>query len=412
MLKNDRSWTRSGAFLIAVFLLAFGADTVALGASRHPGPSVWADIKFDLDKGVMLLVVEGAAGPLATNLDCDILLIGPLAAADEQRARAHILREFTDGYEIQIDGARVLPELSDLRIQDGVEEEKSFKSAVITLAYPCPALPRSISVTWERFEGEGIEFIPIVIHLPDAIPDLFSVWPDDPRYIWHAEDVRPRERRVVTDLRTDSGGRIPVPVPSVMFVFGGLVLLLVGRTESLRRVMIPIALGMFVGAGLARDRGQVDVRVPWKTKVPLPSPPQALAIFQALHTNIYAAFDAKTEDGIYDLLAASVDLEILDDLYGEVYESLILREQGGAICEIEQVEKVDGTVSEASYTAAEEATFTVDWRWNVYGIVSHYGHIHRRMNQYEADYTVRHDGIGWKISTVTVRKHERVEEFE
>ena len=52
--------------------------------------------------------------------------------------------------------------------------------------------------------------------------------------------------------------------------------------------------------------------------------------------NIYGAFDAASEDEIYDLLATSVDTALLDELYGEIYESLILRSEGGAVCRIEE----------------------------------------------------------------------------
>lgn len=402
--------------LLVVLLSATASPALARVASaatsRHPGPSVWADIKFDLDAGEMLLVVEGAADPLTTNLAYDELLLGPVDAEARARAEHHIARQFRDGFEMLVDGEHRIPTLKELFLQDGIPEEANFKSARITLAYPCRELPRSIALTWERFEGEGIEFIPVVVHVPDLVPDMFSLWPDEPQHIWHSEDVRPRQRRELTVPEVARSGRVSLPFPSVLFALAGTIVALVGWGTSLRRLLAPVGLGMIVAATLVLDRGQVEVTVPWATKVALPSPEQATQIFEALQGSVYSAFDAKTEDQIYDRLAVSVDASILDDLYGDVYESLILREQGGAICEIEQVEKIAGEVSAASYTENDQPEFHVDWEWNVFGIVSHFGHIHRRMNHYVADYVVRHDGASWKIRGVTIREHERVEDFE
>ena len=42
--------------------------------------------------------------------------------------------------------------------------------------------------------------------------------------------------------------------------------------------------------------------------------------------------------------------------------------------------------------------------------VAHWGHIHRRLNEYRAVYSVQHDGRSWKIAGVDVREHSRVEE--
>jgi hypothetical protein len=139
-----------------------------------------------------------------------------------------------------------------------------------------------------------------------------------------------------------------------------------------------------------------------------PSPEEARAIFETLHRGIYDAFSAETEDEIYDRLAVSVDRSLLDDLYGEIYESLILREQGGAVCSIESVEVLDGEVHLPTDPDAPPG-FQVDWTWQVNGVVSHWGHLHHRRNEYEALYTVGHDGTAWRITGVDVLEHRRID---
>ena len=45
-----------------------------------------------------------------------------------------------------------------------------------------------------------------------------------------------------------------------------------------------------------------------------------------------------------DLLAVSVDAALLDELYADIYESLVMRDQGGAVCRVREVEKLGGHV--------------------------------------------------------------------
>src|SRR5690606_15942160 len=118
----------------------------------------------------------------------------------------------------------------------------------------------------------------------------------------------------------------------------------------------------------------------------VPSEGEALELFATLHRNVYEAFEGRTEQEIYDLLAVSVAPWLLDELYGEIYESLLMRREGGAVCEIE---KLDVRQREARLDEGIEPwdrvderfedapAFTVLWEWDVHGVVSHWGHVHR-----------------------------------
>ena len=142
----------------------------------------------------------------------------------------------------------------------------------------------------------------------------------------------------------------------------------------------------------------------------MPSVEEAGFIFESLHRNIYRAFDYTTEDDIYETLARSVRGELLDEVYGEVYESLILRDQGGAVC------KIQGTrilTSEVELPEEDDATsFHVTCSWQVRGKVGHWGHTHVRVNEYRARYTVSGDGERWKISAVETLDQRRLPEEE
>jgi hypothetical protein len=186
------------------------------------------------------------------------------------------------------------------------------------------------------------------------------------------------------------------------------------RTDPPARVPI-VSLGLFLaaaaGAVLLRRRkalsmafllaGAVSAAFAWPTG----PPPNARLVFETLHKNLYRAFGAGTEDEIYDVLARSVDEDLLQEIYLDIYESLILREQGGVITEVEKVEVVGGDI----LPGGSATEFGVAWTWRVHCSISHWGHVHRRINVYAADYTVCHDGSAWKIAAVAVREYERVD---
>ena len=90
---------------------------------------------------------------------------------------------------------------------------------------------------------------------------------------------------------------------------------------------------------------------------------------------MYDAFSARSESEVYDILAVTVDAEILDELYAEVYESLILRDEGGAVSKVEGIDVLERDVA---LDADGAPAFDVDWSWRVHGLVSHWGHLHRR----------------------------------
>ena len=132
----------------------------------------------------------------------------------------------------------------------------------------------------------------------------------------------------------------------------------------------------------------------------------ALRLFQALHSNIYRAFDYLDEEAIYQTLSQSVEGPLLDEVYQEIYRSLALQEEGGAICHVQRVD-----VEELRFLperAAGPESFRVRCRWGVTGTIAHWGHVHRRLNRYEALYTVARRGEFWKLVSCQVLEHDRV----
>lgn len=400
-----------GALVFGLSSLGSRAAAAVLATSRtnHPGASVWGEMTIEPTK--LLFRIEGAADPFRTNLKLPFLPIGPLEEDQVAANRAAIERFIHEDLRVVFDGVEIEPTLTFVYVQDGKPEEMSWRSTRIDLEYPYATEPQKITLIWPSFEGEGVTYVPVVIKRgAKGIPRQFQVLPEEPEYTWHADSVRPR---IAGEMKKFNAPKktIDLPVISLAALALAAASLIFSRKldGALWKTMF---VGSVVAAVLLKPYGVVPVRSSFLRAAPLPAESQARAIFATLNANVYRAFEAESESAIYDTLADSAAGELLDDLYGQIYESLILREQGGPICSVESVEDLGGSIDLTTHVDSDPPQFGVDWHWRVLGAVSHYGHIHRRMNEYKADFVVRHDGETWKIAVVKVKHHERIDDFE
>jgi hypothetical protein len=126
-------------------------------------------------------------------------------------------------------------------------------------------------------------------------------------------------------------------------------------------------------------------------------------IAATLLKNIYRAFDYRDEKAIYDALARSVQGDLLADTYLKIHAGLLMQEQGGAVSRVENVELLDTSIVDA-----QPASYNAQVKWRVTGTVEHWGHIHTRVNAYEALLRIGRGEGAWKITGMEVGKQERV----
>ena len=130
---------------------------------------------------------------------------------------------------------------------------------------------------------------------------------------------------------------------------------------------------------------------------------RAHTVVASLLHNIYRAFDFRAEGQIYDVLARSVEGELLETLYLETRRSLELQSQGGARAKVKEVELV-----EIEAESAAGGAFTARATWHVGGSVGHWGHLHQRRNRYRAELRVLPKDGAWKLVRMKVLEEERL----
>ena len=221
----------------------------------------------------------------------------------------------------------------------------------------------------------------------------------EPQFIWHREAEEGRGRFAeVPAIHQQQKPRRPWGAGAAALL---ALLCAIKGPPALRRPLFgPLAVGF--GALVALQLSTESVQ--------LPTEAEAIAVFEPLHENIYRAFDYTDESAVYDALEQSVDGELLAGLYDEVYRSLVLQEEGGAVSKVTAVRHVAMDMEEIGFVGPEErAGFSLQCEWQVDGAVYHWGHAHTRTNEYIARYTVHAAEEGWRIVASVPIEQRRVD---
>ena len=331
-----------------------------------------------------------------------------------------------------VPGIEVPPAAEGTDGEKGPEEEKKDDRieiaggrVLVTAVYAAKDRPRTVSMVWELFPGPRSPSAGKMYAGLAAFEDwqeiVFSQ--QEPEYVWHALE-RPSERPLAAAEAPPEDVKVRVPVVTLAMLLAAGVFLVIARARKLgMRTRAVVAGALAVLAVALVGVGGAEVTLPWKSTIRRPDDSKALEMFAALHANIYDAFEYKTESDIYDVLAQSVDGPLLDAIYNEIYQGLILRDQGGAVCKIESVKMLESKlVAPEDSPARHEAAFGVECRWRVRGAVHHWGHTHTRVNEFVAAYTVEPRSVGspggspttrpraasWKITASQVLDEKRV----
>lgn len=278
-------------------------------------------------------------------------------------------------------------------------EELAAASATLGVIFVAPArgYPREVALEWTRFR-------PPLMRLAASV----------------ADEAGPRPAMLGPEsniLRWENAGRyaatpplLPVAAPPSRFaslwpvltaaLFAALAVALaltarrIRRGGSLSRGGLAACFLLLVAAGgalTAARSSRLDAG-------------QAAAILHGLLFNIYRAFDYRDEQTVYDLLEASVAGDLLRKVYLETRSALELRNQGGARAKVKQVEIVRADPE----LLRGEAGFRARAVWNVTASVGHWGHIHQRLNRYDAALTVKAVNGAWKITDMEIAGGERL----
>ncbi len=339
-------------------------------------------------------------------VDLDLAGRDTIRAEDQEALKQRVVDFLFKQAPLTIDGRRV-DGLFDrahfiyrnLRTSGVIEPAEDLDVIQATMGvifvYPVDSLPNDVTMTWDLFTDR----IPLV---PTTATDEAGSLP----YILSDGDNVLRWQNFLTNPTSQALVDVSAP-PRNRFVFLiGMVLATVGiavlgykqrRAVIERRLpggpVIVAALGLIALIGFSFPRA-VGSGV---------SDDQAEAVVHGLLRNVYRAFDFRDEGRIYDALEESTTGDLLTEVYLETQRSLELANQGGARAKVKEVDILDG-----DYSSVPGGGFVSHMTWRVMGSVGHWGHIHQRVNQYEARITVEVVDGRWKITGLELLEETRV----
>ena len=311
-------------------------------------------------------------------------------------------------FPIQVDGVQVIPIIEDLEWQEGFDLNDFLNYVGITVKFPTKSRPQKLEFLWSRYDTEDgfpLESVYMILAASDDYR-ILRFREDDPEQNWTPPEARP----VIDPELVAPGIREPwflldlVPLSCAIIGFT-----IIWRS---RRFTVGTVAGVSICSGVALltlGITVVEVRPPWVSPIQLPAEEEASALFETLHRNIYRAFDYEDEGQIYDLLARSVSGDLLVKTYDEIHESLTMKLEEAAICEVRSVRTIDSEVQLPA--VARKPAFQVLSTWEVIGTVRHWGHGHWRKNRSRALYDVSWlEGVGWRIDGVEVIDQRRLDD--
>jgi hypothetical protein len=335
----------------------------------------------------------------------------PLDEAERERVGPALRAALATRLGVRVDGIGIEPALRGVTgtiFED--EQGWTVDFERIELAFGLKGRPRTIELAWTGYDAPpGLPVDEVDMEVAAfGVTDYVALRAREPGYTVHVP--RPEGRAV----RYEPPRARPVPprqVPAASL--GALAVLLACAWVFWRGGMGPrlfavTALSCAVVAVLLWGVVRVDLPAAGEPAWERPGAEEAGRIFESLHRNIYRAFDYDTEEAIYSTLAHSVRGDLLDQVYAEVYESLIQRDQGGAVSRVTRTEILEQAVRFPD--DPDDDSFSVRCRWRVHGRVGHYGHTHLRVNEAEADYRVTREGDRWAIASVAVLDRRRVDD--
>ena len=391
-----------------------GSDTPALAPASmgglHPSDGPDADVRIQVEPErvrffIMLnLAFVDEIVDVAREADDD------LHPVEAPWVREALLEFFQKENQVEINGQLVEPvdvgfemlepDLTLLPLFPRMGKKALVKLQLV-LDYPAETDPRRVRMVWGAYPPDlavGSEgFMPTVTIraqlFSGGIVSPVEFIEEEPEFTWHATGETATDRMLAVP-ETVPPERLQWPMISSILALAGVIVLFQRRFDGRAWVTMFMTFG---AAFLLRPYARYELPIVVGGAA-LPDAIEAEEIFLPLHANVYRAFDYTAESDIYDALARSVDGDLLDELYEQVYRGLIQQEQGGAVSRVQEVRPLDVAVGAIGRIPVDgRLGFTVNARWQIDGRVTHWGHSHDRTNEYHARYAVVQTEDGWRI---------------
>ena len=269
--------------------------------------------------------------------------------------------------------------------------------------FATPPGPDELNVTWKGWI-KGTSKLPVRVFF-GPLSENGEMHSAVKNFRWRNQGRMPRPAPLVAVPPIALQQPLRLPVGGILWLVGGLLFYayLKVKDHKLPGGSLPYVAVWLLGAVLMSQLLVVPIQTgddaPRVTEVA-----EAQRIVAPLLRNVYRAFDHHEESDVYDVLARSVDGELLRKLYLETIQALTLDGREGTRVTIAEfsatVDKVEPNPKDAGFVA--------DCNWMARGVVGHWGHSHPRVNIYNARVTITPVKDEWKLTGLEVQEVRRL----
>ena len=277
----------------------------------------------------------------------------------------------------------------------------------VIITYLTKVMPQEITNTWDLW-SDRIQKVPADAIDP-AGPFPSYLTPNENVLTWK-NFLKIYQMPTVTQIDLDESlTTMKIPIASVLCLLAlvPFALQIRKRRHNGKSVGLHIGLVIFFLAGsiLLYPLLKVAVAKP-SVMAPKMTDKEAVSVLNSLLKNIYRSFDFREEEDIYDRLATSVSGNLLSEIYLQNRKSLMVTQAGGARARVKEVEILDVDID---HLDDRPLGLLFRTKWTAMGSVGHWGHIHTRKNQYEANITVEPMDGAWKITSLELLEEKRID---
>jgi len=279
----------------------------------------------------------------------------------------------------------------------------------VIITYLTEGLPQQVTNEWDLW-SDHIQKVPTdAIDPAGGLPSY--VTPEDNVLTW-TNFLKTYVPPTVTKIEVDESlTSVKIPLASALCLLAVVPLgwQIGKRRKNVRSIGLHIGLAVVLIAGsvLLYPFLKVAVAKP-AVLAPKMTDANAVTVLNSLLKNVYRSFDFREEEDVYDRLATSVSGNLLSEIYLQNRKSLVVTQAGGARARVKEVEILEVDVNQLDDHPLGRLFHA---RWTATGTVGHWGHIHMRKNQYEANITVEPVGGAWKITGLELLEEKRIDPY-
>ncbi len=279
----------------------------------------------------------------------------------------------------------------------------------VIVTYLTKEIPQEVTVDWDLF-SDRIQKVPTNAVDP-AGPFPSYVTPDDNLFTW-TNFLKTYQMPTMAGVTVDESlSHFNLPLGSLICL---ALLVPVGflfkqRRRNSGKIGLPLGLVIVLISGsiVLYPFLKVSVARP-DVLTPKMNDQQAVTVLESLLKNIYRSFDLREEEDVYDRLAFSVSGDLLSDIYLQNRKSMVVTQAGGARARVKEV-----NIQSVDVSPLKDRPLGLMFHagWTALGTVGHWGHIHTRENQYQANISVEAVGGVWKITDLELLEEKRIDPY-